>query len=87
MTVLKKMNHSEYQKALKKKSVDELRFIVKDAREAAELKNENAGYYLDEVHYAAAELQRRFKTVAKEAFELGLDDVAEVALNRAANRG
>ena len=58
---MKTMNHSQYQKGLKRKSVAELRFIAQDAREAEEAnpQGENAGFYADEVHYAAAELRRR----------------------------
>ena len=56
---MKEMNHAEYQKQLRTKSDEALRFIIKDAQEAAALMNDNAGYYLDEIHYAAAELRRR----------------------------
>jgi hypothetical protein len=61
--MLKTMNHGQYQKNLKTKSVESLRFILKDAKEALEANpaNPNNGYYADEVHYAAAELQRRGK--------------------------
>ncbi len=57
----KNMNHTEYPKSLKTKSVAELKFIIKDAREAMEAMpdNENNGYYADEVCYAANELNRR----------------------------
>lgn len=59
----KKMNHAEYQKSLRKRTEAQLRFIMKDAAEAAEavkeLNPESAGYYLDEVSYAAMELKRR----------------------------
>lgn len=59
--MLKVMDHSRYQRELKTKSVESLRFIIKDAREAikANPTNQNNGYYADEVHYAHAELQRR----------------------------
>lgn len=58
---MKAMNHAEYQKGLKGKTVAELRFLAKDAREAMEAmpNGENAGYYADEVHYAAMELRSR----------------------------
>ena len=58
---MKTMHHAEYQRGLKHKSVAELRYIIQDAREAVEANpnGENAGYYQDEVHYAAAELRRR----------------------------
>lgn len=57
------MNHGEYQKSLKNKSFAELMFIVKDAREAAHNAQQmgcpNEGYYLDEIHYASAEMRKR----------------------------
>jgi len=58
---MKTMNHAEYKKGLKRKSEAELRFTCKDAREAMEAmpQGENAGYYADEVHYAAMELRNR----------------------------
>jgi hypothetical protein len=57
----KQMDHAAYQKAMKRKSVPELQFIIRDAGEAAAInpEGENNGYYLDEVSYAAAELRRR----------------------------
>lgn len=57
----KKMNHTAYPKSLRRKSIDQLRFIIQDAREASEAnpEGENAGYYIDEMHYAYAELHRR----------------------------
>lgn len=59
----KTMNHAEYQKSLKSKSVETLKFIIRDASEAAAINpdNPNVGFYLDEVHYAAAELRNRQK--------------------------
>jgi len=61
MATAKKMDHAAYQRGLKRKSIDQLRFIIQDAREASEAnpEGENAGYYIDEMHYAYAELQRR----------------------------
>ena len=61
MSLLKQMDHSEYQEGLKLKSDESLRFIAKDAREASEaLPNGiNAGYYADESLYCQAELNRR----------------------------
>jgi hypothetical protein len=38
---------------------DSLRFIIADATAAARIGSDRAGQYLDEVNYAAAELQRR----------------------------
>ncbi len=57
----KQMDHNQYPKSLKSKSDDQLRFIAKDAQEAAATNptGENAGYYLDEALYAASELNRR----------------------------
>ncbi len=59
---MKAMNHAEYPRELRRKTEAELRFTVKDAKEAAEVNptGENVGYYLDEVCYASAELRRRF---------------------------
>ena len=57
------IKHDVYQRRLKEKSLGSLRFIVNDARSAA-LANPDgpkAGYYEDEVHYAAMEIQRRLK--------------------------
>ncbi len=60
---MKTMDHAAYQSKLKKVAHETLRFILEDAREAvdAQPQGENAGYYMDEVHYAAAELRRREK--------------------------
>jgi hypothetical protein len=57
----KRMNHGEYRKQLKEKTVAELQFIIKDAGEAiaANPDNPNNGYYTDEIHYAYMELKRR----------------------------
>ena len=67
---MKKMNHAEYQKKLRKVSVEALHYTIKDANEASQAnhENENCGYYQDEVIYARAELARRAKveTAARE---------------------
>ena len=57
----KTMDHGAYPKALRKKSEAELRYIIKDAGEAVKALPDgvNAGYYADEVLYAATELRRR----------------------------
>lgn len=57
------INHGEYQKKVKKLSVAELQFIIKDCREAMRALPENPknGYYADEIHYCNAELLRRQK--------------------------
>ena len=59
--MIKTMDHTQYPKSLKKKTDEELRFIIKDATEAAKVNptGPNTGYYLDEVHYAFNELRRR----------------------------
>jgi len=59
----KTMNHTEYPKRLKSKSAAELAYIIADCRETLRVAPdcENAGYYADEIHYAAAELRRRQK--------------------------
>lgn len=62
--MVKHMDHAAYQATLRTKSMAELRFIAKDAREAMDAQPDgpNAGYYADEVHYAAAEIKRRITT-------------------------
>ena len=61
---MKTMNHSQYQKSLKRLSVDALRFVSRDARDAVQANpdGENVGYYLDEINYVGMELVKRFKT-------------------------
>ena len=55
------IDHINYPKSLRRKSETELRFIIDDCREALKENPENpkAGYYADEINYAAAELKRR----------------------------
>ena len=57
----KTMNHEAYQSAMKSKTPEQLRYIAKDAAEAAKAMPQgvNAGYYQDEVCYAGMELRRR----------------------------
>jgi len=59
----KVMNHAEYQRKLRTKTVGELYFILLDAKAAEEANpmGENAGYYADERHYAAMEIARRMQ--------------------------
>ena len=59
--MLKKMDHDKYQKSLRRKTDEELNFILKDANEAACANPDgpNVGYYLDEVAYCILELNRR----------------------------
>ena len=65
----KNMNHAEYQEKIKSLPSAALRFIAKDAQEAASAMPDgpNAGYYQDEVCYCAQELQDRInKRVSRE---------------------
>jgi hypothetical protein len=60
------MDHREYPKQLRGKTVEELLFIIKDAKEAMSAMPDgvNAGYYADEVNYASMELRMRGLTKA-----------------------
>lgn len=60
----KVMNHSEYQKKVKRLPDESLLFIIKDAKEAIKAlpDNPNNSYYADEICYAGMELARRRKT-------------------------
>jgi len=62
------INHAEYQKRMKSRTEAELRFIIKDAREAIEAmpNGHKAGYYADEISYAAMELTKRSKTTIEQ---------------------
>ena len=55
------IDHDAYPKSLRSKSVESLRYIIKDASEALFLFPENtkAGYYADEINYCQMELARR----------------------------
>lgn len=55
------IDHKNYPKALKTKTIDQLKFIIKDAKEAiaANPEGRKAGYYADEINYAANELYKR----------------------------
>lgn len=57
----KVMDHLEYPRRCRRLSEAELLYTIADAREslAAFPDSANAGYYQDEIHYAAAELERR----------------------------
>ena len=61
MKTLKKMNHAEYPNKAKKYTIEQLRYIIADCREAINSGSGNASYYADEVHYCTAELARRTK--------------------------
>ena len=55
------IDHTNYPKQLRRKSLPALLFIIKDCKDALAAMPENpkAGYYQDEIHYAAAEVQLR----------------------------
>lgn len=57
------MDHANYPKSLKKKTIAELMFTMKDAQEAIDANptNPNNGYYADEVCYCGDEIRRRQK--------------------------
>lgn len=59
----KTMNHADYPKSLRNKSVDQLEFIRRDAYDAvvANPNGINNGYYADEICYCSDELKRRKK--------------------------
>jgi len=63
MAVIKVMDHKTYPELMKKKTISELCYIIKDARAAADAMPDgpNNGYYWDEVHYASMELRKREK--------------------------
>ena len=52
------IDHKEYQKKVASLSVDELRFIIRDCKEAiaAFPENPKCGYYTDEIHYCTMQL-------------------------------
>jgi hypothetical protein len=54
-------DHKNYPKTLKNKTVPQLMWIIKDCREvlAGWPDHPNGSWYLDEIHYAAAELRLR----------------------------
>ncbi len=57
------MNHAEYPKTLRSKTVESLRWIIKDCQEAitAMPNGYKVGYYADEIHYCSMELYRRHR--------------------------
>lgn len=59
------MDHAQYQKSLKTKSVESLRYIIKDCQEAiaANPDNKKNGYYSDEICYCGMELNRRAQKI------------------------
>ena len=65
--MLDQMNHIEYPKRLRAKTLYELNFIINDVGQvlAANPFGPKAGYYEDERHYAAMEIVRRQKRIKK----------------------
>ena len=63
--VTTQIDHSNYPASLKTKTLGELHWIIKDATAAmnAYPDGPKAGYYADEVSYAAMERQRRYSLV------------------------
>jgi len=61
MTAANQINHVEYPKQLKSKTVAQLHYIIKDCKETLEVNPDGhkAGYYADEINYCCNELQRR----------------------------
>lgn len=61
--------HSETMAKMKKASVESLRFIIKDCKEAIAANPENPknSRYADEINYAAMEMYRRRKAARKAA--------------------
>ena len=57
------IDHKEYQKKVKRMSMEELRFVIQDCKEVIKVnpEGEKARYYQDESHYRAAEMRRREK--------------------------
>ena len=55
------MDHGKYPRSLRKKSIEALRFTIKDAQAAMDAMpmGINAGYYQDEVLYCLQEIMRR----------------------------
>ncbi len=62
--------HSDKMAEMKHKTVDSLRYIIKDCREAAEAANSLGndvaeGRYIDAMHYASMELKKRLDKEAR----------------------
>ena len=55
------INHIQYPKTLKKKSDNELRYIINDCKLTLVTNphGEKAGYYADEINYCCNELHKR----------------------------
>ena len=55
------IDHERYPKSIRSKSVESLRFIIRDCQQAitANPDNPKNGYYADEIAYCGMELKRR----------------------------
>ena len=64
------MDHTNYPKQLRTKSIDTLFFIINDCREAIEAMPDNPknSFYADEICYCGMEIKRRKEDVNKKAF-------------------
>ena len=60
---MQQINHAQYQKNLKKKPIESLRFIIEDCKESLRAMPDNpkAGVYMDEINYCMMEISRRVK--------------------------
>lgn len=69
------MDHTNYQKKVQNLTIAELNYIILDCKEAIQNLPDNPknGDYQDEIHYCAAELQRRRKALAATSGTLGLN--------------
>lgn len=65
--MIKKMDHIEYPKKLKKLDIVSLKYIIKDCQETIQVNptGENVGYYLDEINYCSDEIFRRSRSEKK----------------------
>lgn len=61
MFATKTFDHALYARKVKKMSDSELLFVIKDCREVLNAwpDTPNHGYYMDEIHYCHAEINRR----------------------------
>jgi hypothetical protein len=61
ISLVKKMDHSEYIANTRKMTLSSLEYVRQDAAQAysAFPDGPNAGYYADEVHYCSMEIKRR----------------------------
>ena len=61
MQIANQIDHTNYPKTLRALDMTQLHFIIADCHETLDANptGEKAGYYMDEIHYAAAEIQRR----------------------------